>query len=365
MVTFVVLILLILLHELGHFAAAKKFGVRVDEFGIGLPPKALTIVKKGDTEYTLNWLPLGGFVRLFGEDGDLTLFEKLNPFVKKQSFAGKPARIRALILLAGVTMNLLIGILLFSFVYSVTGVPHVSRNQVAIAQVVSGSPAEAAGMKESEVITAIDGEPVETSEQFVAKIADKKGTRVNFQVSELLPDGTVSSTPRDVSAVPRIDPPAGQGSLGVAVVTLPILAYEKKPWYSAPFYGAVDGMKESYAWGREILKTLPKLFGSFAQGKIPEGTTGPVGVVKEGNRIFKQAGILGSLRFGAILSINLAIFNLLPFPGLDGGRLIFLGFEKIFGRKRVNKYENYIHMGGILLLILLLVVVTWRDLFVK
>jgi regulator of sigma E protease len=363
MATFVGLILLILLHELGHFFAAKKFGVRVDEFGIGIPPKAMTITRKGDTEYTLNWLPLGGFVRLFGEDNDLTLFEKLNPFLKKQSFISKPAWQRALILLAGVTMNLVVGILIFSFVYTVTGVPSVERNVAVIAGVAKDSPAELAGMKEGQVVIAVDGVDIKTADDFVTDVGNRKGQLTTFRLSTLLPDQTVSQTSDEVTAIPRENPPAGQGSLGVSVTTLPIVRYEHKPWYVAPFYGAANGLKESYAWGSAIIHSLPKLFGTFVHFRLPEGTTGPVGVVKEGNRVYSEGGLLSLLRFVAVLSINLAIFNLLPFPGLDGGRLLFLGMEKVLGRKRVNKYENYIHSAGILLLIALMIAVTWKDIW--
>jgi regulator of sigma E protease len=361
--TIIVLSLLILLHELGHFLTARKFGVKVEEFGIGLPPKMLTLWRRGDTAYTLNWLPLGGFVRLFGEDGDLTFFEKLNPFVKKTSFVGKPAWQRGLILVAGIIMNFLIGIVLFSIIYSVSGVPSLHGERAVVTQVVSGSPADLADINEGDVIAAFDDEVIATSDEFVRKIGDKRGQNVRLQITALLPDGTIGESSRIVEVVPRVNPPEGEGSLGVAIATIPIVTYEHKPWYLAPIYGAVEGVKESFGWGREILRGLGSLAGHLIRGQLPDGLSGPVGVWRAGEKISESAGIMGTLRFGAILSINLAIFNLLPFPGLDGGRLLFLGLEKVIGRKRVNKYENYIHMGGVMLLILLLLVVTWRDIF--
>lgn len=363
MATFIGLIVLILIHELGHFIAARRFGVRVEEFGIGIPPKAMTITKKGGTEYTLNWLPLGGFVRLFGEDNDLNLFEKLNPLIRKQSFVGKPAWQRAIILLAGVIMNLLIGVVIFGLVYTVSGIPKVDREVAVIAGVSPDSPAAIAGMQQGQVVVAVDEVQVKTADEFITAVKDRKGKLSSFRLGTLLPDQTVSTTTDVVNAIPRENPPEGQGSLGVTVTTLPIVKYEKKPWYVAPFYGAWEGLKESYAWGRAIVESLPQLLGSFAKFKIPEGTSGIVGVVREGGKVQDQGGILGLLRFQALLSINLAIFNLLPIPGLDGGRLLFLGLAQIFGRKIIMKYENYVHSVGLLLLILLMIAVTWKDIW--
>lgn len=260
-------------------------------------------------------------------------------------------------------MNVLTGIVIFSVVYSVSGVPRTERSRAVVTEVAQGSPAELAGFQLGQAVLSVDGHGVESSQEFVEELSTRKGEMVTFRLANLLPDGTLSGDSQVVKAIPRVDPPEGEGALGVAIVTVPIVTYEKKPWYLAPFYGVVDGMKEAYAWGREILLTMPRLFGSLLQGKIPEGTAGPVGVVREGNKIYDRGGLLGALRFGAILSINLAIFNLLPFPGLDGGRLLFLGFEKILGRKRVHKYENYIHTGGVILLIMMLLVITWNDIW--
>lgn len=363
MATIILLSVLILLHEAGHFLAARKFGVKVEEFGIGLPPRMLRLFKRGDTDYTLNWLPIGGFVRLFGEDNDLTTLEKVNPFTRNKSFASKPTWQRAIILFAGIFTNFLVGILLFSFIYSVSGVPHIDRNLAVVTQVVKGSPADLAGFTEGDAVVSVDSVGVSSSIEFVDQIKDKKGQAVTFRVAALLPDGKLSPEQKVISAIPRENPPAGEGALGVGVSTLPILVYDKKPWYTAPFYGMVEGAKESYAWGKEIVRGLGTLLGSIIRGQLPEGISGPVGVVRAGEKVSEAAGIMGLLRFGAILSINLAIFNLLPFFGLDGGRLMFLGLEKIIGRKWVNKYEGYIHTGGVIVLLGLLLVVTWKDIW--
>lgn len=363
MITLLLLSALVLLHELGHFLAARKFGVKVEEFGIGLPPKALTIGKRGETEYTLNWLPIGGFVRLLGEDADPGWWEKLNPVVRKRALYGKPAWQRAIIMLSGVGMNFLVGILLFSVVYSVVGVPHTAGEQVVVTGVVPGAPADLAGVEEGSVVRRVEGEEVTTSDKFVEIVNARRGQLVTMYVAKLLPDGTVSDTSRQVSLIPRVDPPEGEGAIGVAVITYPIVSYEKKPWYVAPFYGVVEGAKEAYLWGGEIVRAMGQLIGSLVRARLPEGIAGPVGVWRVGERVQQDGGWLASLRFGAILSLNLAVFNLLPFPALDGGRLLFLGVEKILGKKRTAKYEQYVHGVGIILLIGLLIVVTWKDIF--
>lgn len=361
MVIFIILSLLILLHEFGHLLAAKKFGVKVEEFGIGLPPKLVSLGKRGGTEYTLNWLPFGGFVKVLGEDGELTLTEKLNPFIKRQSFSEKPSWQRAVILMAGIMMNFLIGVLLFSVVYSISGVPKHDGEEVVITQVVPGSPADEAGIREGDVVITIGGVGVQKSEEFVKLINEKKGQLVSLSLTEMLADGTLGASVRELEVTPRVEPPPGEGSLGVGVVTVPNTHFEKKPWYLAPFYGVVEGIKEAGLWSQEILRGLVFLGKNLIQGKVPEGISGPVGIWKMGEKIQQEQGIVASLRFGAILAINLAIFNLLPLPALDGGRLVFLGVEKIWGKKWVKKYEKYVHFAGLILLVLLLVVVTWND----
>lgn len=357
MLTIILLSALILLHELGHFLMARKFGVKVEEFGIGIPPKAMTLGKKGDTEYTLNWLPLGGFVRLFGEDGDMSVWEKLNPFERRQAFSYKPVWQRALILLSGITMNFLTGILLFSIIYTISGIPKFSGNQVVLTEVAEGSPADLGGIKANEVVKKVGETTIDSAEQFVATVNQNKGTSISLYLAELQSDGTVGESYKQVSVIPREDPPEGEGALGVGVSEYPILSYEKKPWYTAPFYGAVEGVKEAYGWTSVMVSLI--LHPSFLWQNI----SGPVEVVKIGQKSAGD-GLMSFLRFGGIISFNLAVFNLLPFPALDGGRLLFLGIEKIVGKKRVGKYEKYVNAVGMIALLLLMVVVTVRD-FIK
>lgn len=355
MLTFILLSFLVLIHELGHFLAARKFGVKVEEFGIGLPPRVATIGKDHETEYTLNWLPIGGFVRLLGEDSDPTLWEKLNPLLRRKSLYSKPAWQRAIIMLAGIAMNFLAGILMFSIVYSYLGIPRIVDEKAMIVKVMPGSPAEMAELKEGDVVRRVGETEIVGSGQFVETVSGLAGQQISLYVTKLESDGTLGDGSRQVLLVPRENPPEGEGALGAAVVTYPIVHYEHKPWYLAPFYGVVEGMKEAYGWSRYMVELLlhPK--------ELWEGVGGPVKVVQIGQEQ-AAAGWLSFLRFGGIISFNLAVFNLLPLPALDGGRVLFLFIERVIGRKRSAVAERWVHGVGIFLLIGLLLVVTVRDL---
>ena len=356
LLTILILSLLVLSHELGHFLVAKLFGVHVDEFGIGLPPKALTLFKKKETEYTLNWLPLGGFVRLAGEEHDSSLWEKLNPVERAHMFFAKPAWQRVLVMIAGVTVNFLVGIVLFSIVYVHTGIPKYSGEQVLVSSVAKNSPAALANIKENEVIVRVGDTTITSADQFVSLIQTKKGQAVDLYVSTLDASGIKSASSRVVSVIPRENPPVGEGSLGVAIATVPIVSYEKKVWYQAPFYGAVEGTKEAWGWALMFFQILSH------PAELLKNLSGPVKVVQVGQQAAAE-GWVSLVRFAAIISLNLGIFNLLPLPALDGGRIVMVGLEKIIGRKRVTSAEKYVNAVGMGLLILLLVVVTVKDIF--
>lgn len=356
MTTIILLSLLILLHEFGHYIVAKFFGVKVEEFGIGIPPKALKLFTWRETDFTFNWLPLGGFVRLAGEDHDPSLWEKINPFLRQKMFFSKPAGVRALVILAGVVMNFLVGIAAFGVIYSVMGIPKEQGKQVMISQVLPNSPAALADLTAGEVVTRIDESSINTSDQFVEIITANKGKSVNLWVTNVDSNGRTSDSSRVVTVVPRENPPAGEGALGVAVSMVPILVYEKLPWYQAPIAGMIEGTKEALGWSREFLRIF------MHPAELIKNVGGPVQVYKVGEQAVAQGWIV-TLRFVGIISLNLAIFNLLPIPALDGGRLLMVGLEKVIGRKKVAKTEQYVNAIGMGLLILLLIVVTIKDIF--
>lgn len=356
MTTILVLSLLVLLHEFGHFIVAKLFGIHVEEFGIGIPPKALKLFKRKETEYTLNWLPIGGFVRLAGEDSDPSLWERINPISHAHMFFAKPAWQRCLVIVAGVTMNFLIGILMFSVIYSKLGIPSTNGEQVMVTAVTKNSPAELAEIKPGEVVVRVGDNDVTTSDEFVSLVKDKRGQLISLYLAKVDANGQKSDTSRVVEIIPRVNPPEGEGALGVGVSTVPIVTYTKPVWYKAPLYGAVEGTKEALLWSREFLRIFTHPV------ELVKNVSGPVAVVKVGQQAAAD-GLITMLRFAGIISLNLAIFNLLPIPALDGGRLLMIILEKIVGRKRVSKYERYINAAGMIFLITLLIGVTVKDLF--
>lgn len=356
MTTIILLSILVLLHELGHFLIAKLFGIHVLEFGIGIPPKALKLFTRKETDYTLNWLPIGGFVRLAGEETDPSLWDKINPLTHNHMFFAKPAWQRALVIIAGVAVNFVVGILMFSIVYAQLGVPRMSGEQAMITSVSQGSPAERAELSPGEVIVRVGEAEVTNAEEFVSLVKDKKGQMVSLYIAKMEASGIKSDNSRMVSVIPRENPPVGEGALGVGVATVPIVTYEKKVWYLAPWYGAIEGTKEAIGWSREFLRI-------FAHPvELLKNISGPVAVVKVGQEAVAQ-GWLSALRFVGIISLNLAIFNLLPIPALDGGRLVMVALEKVIGRKWVVKFEQYANGVGMIFLIALLIGVTVKDLF--
>jgi len=328
---------------------AKFFGMRVEEFGIGLPPRAKKLFIKKGTLFSLNWLPIGGFVKLFGED-----MEDEVQASSPEAFFNKPLWQRAGVLFAGVTMNFVLGIALFGVVYSFMGIP-TKTDKVKIIELATGSPAEMAGVeKESEVLKVTyqdQNYDFKTIDDFVEVINGLKGKEI---VLTLTKDGK----DREVTLTPRENPPVGEGALGVALSDMEM---KKFPWWQMPVRGAVVGMEEAVSWGKEITKNLYVLLAGILTGKgVPQDVAGPIGIYQVSKEVYKF-GWLAVLQFAGILSINLAILNVMPFPALDGGRIAFLGVEKIIGKKLKNKIEGYVHTAGMVFLLGLMVLITVRD----
>lgn len=355
-VFFVILSVLILVHELGHFLSARKFGVKVEEFGFGLPPKVKTIAKRGETEYTLNLLPLGGFVRLLGEDRQ----KILNPLLRKRALFSKSYVQRFVVIVAGVMANFALGVVLFSIVYSVSGIPKVVGERVLVSQVSEGSPADLAGIEAGDVFVSVESREVSSLDGFVKDVGERRGEMVTFEVGSLQPDGKLADEVVQIEMTPRAEEVENEGALGVTIMAVAEVIYEKKPWYLAPFYGVVDGVKEAYYWGRELVTLVVGMFVGLLSGRVPKDIAGPVGIFKMTGEV-QKAGIMALFRFAAILSINLGVFNLLPIPALDGGRLVFLFLEKLFGGKRIGRIERWAHGVGFVVLIVMLVLITIRD----
>lgn len=340
LVFLIILSVLVLIHELGHFVAAKMFGIRVEEFGLGLPPKAMKLFRKGGTDFTLNWLPIGGFVKLSGED-----YSEEDDPLRKDLFFAKPIWQRAIVLTAGVVMNFVLGVLLFASVYSYIGIP-TKTDKVKIEEISAGSPAELVGLKIGEEIRGMG-----SVDEFVKLMGENKGKEVVLRV--VSEDGKE----REVKVTPRLSPPAGEGALGVLLTSVELIHY---PAWQMPFRGVVVGLKEAVAWGQEIASGMWLMVSKLVRGQVPQDVSGPVGIYQVSAQVTKH-GLIPVLQFMGVLSINLAILNIMPLPALDGGRVVFLGIEKLIGKKRKNKFEGVVHTVGMIVLLSLMALITLRD----
>ena len=317
-----VLSILVLVHELGHFLAARRAGVWVEEFGFGIPPRIYG-KKIGETLYSVNLLPFGGFVRLHGETGEARVTQE------KRAFINKSKSVRSVIILAGVVMNLVLAIVAFSSVYTLSGIPRDSKN-VRVLEVSTGSPADVSGIKVGDVIKQIDGNMVNSTDDFVSKSKSLSGKEINLTiqregVSELL----------TYSVLLRENPPQGEGAMGVVITTMETYF---PPIWQRPFYGIYYGFKDAIYWGKVVIISAFTITTEVA-----------------------KSGFLSLVNWVGIISVNLAILNVLPIPALDGGRLFFILLEKLFGRKVAPKVEAYMQMASMAALILFLLAITFKE----
>lgn len=339
-----VILFLVVPHELGHFLMAKQSGVRVDEFGIGLP---LPIGKgryvrlsrqRGETLYSLNALPLGGFVRIFGEEEDAT---------DPRSFSQQSFIRKVLIVGAGVVMNVLVAHIIFSFL-AWYGIPQFA---VEIGSIAPGSPAAAADFRPGDIIVGLGGEkkiPLDVSE-VQSYINAQKGKEASF----LLRRGAEELT---IIGHPRVEHPPEEGSLGIAIEPKEV-GVERVPWYRAPW----EGFKITQEAFVLLVSGMFQFFKEFfSTGVAPGEIVGPVGIAVVARESF-HIGIDFFLRLVAFLSLNLAVINILPIPALDGGRILFFLIEKIKGAPIPTRTSHVIHSAFFLILIFLLVLVTYRD----
>ncbi|MDP3955571.1 MAG: M50 family metallopeptidase [bacterium] len=340
-----ILSILVFVHELGHFLVAKKAGIKVEEFGFGLPPRVWG-KKVGETIYSINALPIGGFVRLYGEDEAAKGKKEDN----NRQFLYKSKKIRAAVTVAGVVMNFLLAVVIFSAIYTKIGIP-TETDQVMVVGVTSGSPAQNADLRENDIVLAVDGQTITASREFIDIAGEKAGSEIVLEVSR-------EGQRKSVQVVPRENPPEGEGPLGVAISTLEMKFY---PFWEMPIRGAVQGVKESLAWAGLIVGSLGEMvYQLVVAGQVPKDVTGPVGIFQITGQA-AQMGWLPVLQLLAIISVNLAIVNILPIPALDGGRLLFIGIEAISGRRVRTKFESYAHQIGMVVLLLLILLVTISD----
>lgn len=352
----VVIVALIVVHEFGHFIAAKLSGMRVDEFGLGYPPRALLLGKIGETEYTLNWLPFGGFVKIFGEDGG----------AGTRAFNTRPRILQAIVLAAGITMNLLFAYVLITGAL-VMGTPRaLSQSELATAQnvelavanVLPGSPAARAGLLPGDsILSAEDGHYVfkGTDPALFTKFVADGGGNTTITLSVRHPGGkdeTVFARP----AVGVIASDPSRPALGVEVATIGIVPLS---FFAAITEGA------SLTWGATVLTAegLGHFFyGIFTLTADLSQVAGPIGIAGAVGNASSQ-GLGNLLSIMAIISINLALINLIPIPALDGGRLFFVIIESIIRRPIKPRFSQAMNAVGFVFLILLMVIVTAHDIF--
>ncbi len=364
--------LLVFVHELGHFLTAKWSGIRVEEFGFGFPPRLFGI-KRGETIYSINWIPLGGFVRMPGENGETT--DEAGNY-DPHSFAAKPAWRRAIVLIAGVTMNAILAFLLFGLAYAVgeTGYSPVIRS------VCADSPAAAAGIQPGDTIISVDGQSTILYTDVIQLVrndisaAPTGAASVPIQITFRDAGGntktsTVNARTGNLSTTPCKDaqgatikddqgnPINGQGALGI-VFDNSVVATHRYPITEIPGLTVKQAglMLSGFA---DLIRSL--FAGAFNINQV----AGPVGIFNitgEAASLVPTLGWFPILNLTAFLSLNLAIINILPFPALDGGRLALLGLEVIRRGKRLDpRHEGLIHLVGMVVLLMLVVIITWND----
>lgn len=366
-----VLSVLVFVHEFGHFWTARKLGVKAEEFGFGFPPRLFGFYrdqqgqrrhfwgnrsldelplkqKPKGTVYSLNWLPIGGFVKIKGENGE----GKQEP----DSFAAQSLGKRALILAAGVIMNIVLAFFLLSLGYML-GLPQsldeagpsarITQAQVWVMETLPQSPAADAGLEAGDVIMAVNGQAVSSSENLQALVAENNGVATNFLVKS-------GDEERQVTITPTVIASTGKPGIGVSIYASGKVRY--------PFFIAIwEGLKATGLMFWAIIVAFATLIRDLFLGASVSGqVTGPVGIATLTGQV-ASLGFTYLLQFMALLSLNLALINILPFPALDGGRILFVVIEKFKGKPVKQSVEAWIHTIGFWLLLALIVVVTYKD----
>ena len=414
--------ILVFAHEVGHFLAAKKSGIKVEEFGFGLPPR-IWGKKVGETIYSLNLLPIGGFVKLFGEESDTGygirdtgygtrikeqksishITYHISPKYKRAFFA-KSKKVRAGVVTAGVLMNVLLAIFAFWLIYLSLGIP-TKTDKVKVVGVLENSPAAKAEIKVDDVIKEVEGKEIRSVEEFIKVVEENSGWEINITLDRRIGNTEslnetkalkikeggedTSSIPSPgrwsppirrtvplcgtspsrcsldeveglvkIKVVPRETPPEGEGPLGVVVSQV-----EQKffPFWQMPFLALKESLKETFSWAAAVSGGVAHMIWQLVKsGQVPKDIAGPVGIFQVTGVVARQ-GIFSVLQFLGILSVNLAVINILPFPPLDGGKLLFIGAEKLFGRRYLPKIEKWVQNLGMILLLVLMLLITIND----
>lgn len=388
-----ILSILVLIHEAGHFFIAKKFGIKVEEFGFGFPPKAFSF-KKGETEYSINWLPIGGFVKLYGEDeagaGRVQLkVAHLTPAAKRKSeksaadkdrafFARSPLQ-KATVVVAGVVMNAILAMCIFYVLFFISGfkteVPllgdykflvatqtnrNISEKDAVVSLVVKGGPAEKAGMKTPVELVSINGTPIKDRLNLIDIVNKNKDKAISLSWKEVRTGNTITA-----NMIPRLHPPKGEGPLGIGFMPIAFLSYDS---FSQRLLSGIVQPVNLMFYSFDIMKKLVVVSVKTKNvGPVSQGVSGPVGILLVTNDILQNTDlkerILSLLNLAGLLSISLAFFNILPIPALDGGRLFFILIELVTRRKVNPAIEAMAHNIGMVILLALIFIITFKDIF--
>lgn len=337
---------LVLIHEIGHLLAARFFGIWVEEFGLGLPPRLFGF-KRGNTIYSINLLPIGGFVKLHGEEeGALDEAKIKKP---KEAFFAKPWWQKAIVISAGVFMNFIFALLIITLLFT-QGVPNPST--VSINEVNDGSPAQEAGLTPEDTIVSINGESVKTIDEVTEIVSKNLDRELTIVVKRI-----VQGAEEDISLVmiPRSNPPEGEGALGIVLVQN--FTTTKYPIYTAWFHGLLATLELSFLLVKAILGVFWDVITGF---KVPKDVAGPIGMYKLYGEARKY-GFSAILELSGLISLNLAIINLFPIPPLDGSKLSFVLIERLTGKKLKKSWEQNLYKVSFLFLIILFLLISFQD----
>ncbi|MCR4440935.1 MAG: RIP metalloprotease RseP [Peptococcaceae bacterium] len=330
--------LIIFFHEFGHYLLAKITGVRVEEFALGMGPK-IVAKKWGETIYSIRALPLGGFCRMAGEtgSGDYESSASHDP----RRFDQKPVWARIAVIASGPLMNFVLAVFIFTALFSAIGIPEDYTTKIG--SVVAGSPAEQAGLRAGDRVERINGIDVNSWRELVSIIHGSAGKKIELEIAR-------GKSTIVVEATPKLDPESNVGMIGITP--------EEPRWKKVGFW---EGLKNGYQRTVDITRlTIVGLVEMITGRTSTEGIAGPVGIIQ---MIGESArfGLVYLVNLTALISINLGLINLLPIPALDGSRLLFLIFEGVRGRPVNPAKENFVHLVGFILLMVLMVFITYRD----
>lgn len=365
----ITILILVLVHELGHFLMCKRFNIKVLEFGFGIPPK-IWGKKIGETLYSLNLLPIGGFVRPLGEDE--TDKEVLT---NKRSFASQTPWKKIAVVVAGVVMNTILAWIIFWGILAVQGfkiqipsLPALSGYQfsfanqsndryILISDVAPNSPAKAAGLNAGDRVIALNNTPLTSVQELINGTRDNIGKPLKLTISDLH-----NTTQKTIEVTPRENPPQGQGALGVSLGSMDFINLS----YDTPIQKLLSGPIYSYNLLEYSFSALGQTITSSIAKKdlkpVSDNVAGPIGITRIVSQILTvENPFIPYLHFMGALSLNLAFVNILPFPGLDGGRLVFLLFEAFTRKKTHPAIEKYVHTFGLAFLIGMILLVTMSD----